>query len=98
MLICVAADASCESGSGETLTREPASEADTFNREGVQRGETLGSTNLLLDALGRPFEEAGSAPARGERSASQMAAPATSSASAAPASARRAGVRRALTP
>ncbi len=43
MLICVEADASRESGSGETVTREPASAAETFSREGTQLGESRGS-------------------------------------------------------
>jgi hypothetical protein len=43
MLSCVETDASRESGVGETVTRPPASAAETFSRAGVQLGETLGS-------------------------------------------------------
>jgi hypothetical protein len=43
MLSCVETDASREPGIGDTVTREPASAADSFSREGVQGGETLGS-------------------------------------------------------
>ena len=42
-LSCVETDASRESGAGETVTRPPASAAETFSRAGVQLGETLGS-------------------------------------------------------
>jgi hypothetical protein len=54
MLICVETEASRESGAGETVTREPASAAETFKRGGTQLGEMRGSVNLLARALSAP--------------------------------------------
>jgi hypothetical protein len=90
MLICVEAEASRESGAGETVTREPASAAETSSRGGVQLGETLGSLNLLAVAIA-------SAPARPERSAKSAISPAATSSSAAPKTAARWGALRPLT-
>ena len=69
MLICVETEASRDCGAGETVTREPASAAEMFSRGGTQRGETLGSLNLLAVAVA-------SAPARPERSTSDRDDPA----------------------
>jgi hypothetical protein len=73
MLSWVDADAARESGPGETVTREPASAAETFRRGGTQRGEIFGSLNL-------PAVAVASAPARLERptSATPVAASSTS--------------------
>jgi hypothetical protein len=101
MLSCVETDASREPGSGETVTREPASAAETFIRGGVQRGETLGSTNRLADALGAAAAMLARAPARSSAATAASTAglaAATSSADAAPASAPRDGAWRTLTP
>jgi hypothetical protein len=101
MLSCVETDASRDSGAGETVTREPASAAETFRRDGVQRGETLGSTNLLADALGSAPAALAHAPTRSSATTaagSATVATAASSAGVAPVRAPRGGARRALTP
>jgi hypothetical protein len=73
MLSWVDADESRDSGPGETVTREPASAAETFRPGGTQRGEIFGSLNLLAVAVA-------SAPARLERPAIATPAPARSTA------------------
>ncbi len=89
MLICVETDASRDCGSGETVTRLPASDAETFRCAGAQLGDTPGSTN--------PLDRATTS-ARLERGATSAAAAASSRASVAPASASGGRLAPALTP
>jgi hypothetical protein len=48
MLIWVVAEASLLSGSGETVTRSPASAAEMFSRGGTQLGESAGGPGAEL--------------------------------------------------
>ena len=80
-LICVAAEASRARAPGETVTREPASAAETFRRGGAQRGETVGSRRTCSRWRSRRRRRAASArtiattAAREQQRASRRRAP-----------------------